>query len=404
LKNGELLANKIKAYGKIGFGINAYDQLDGAYNKNGLYSLEMLVNGKKTFQFKATSFSFYESKFINLFIDYERFADLNQRIQKCFIEPENGLSLYTKSINNGYLTIEDGLSYTVEIIANNFTSNEIEGLGKIIIRQYDGHKAAGVKNHITISPRKCANTLVRHINDNKKTFQLIKLLIEMDDSALNGKSKIIEGLESYLNKLAKSGIYYDFKKRKLHHSKKDAYEMINWGTLKDGKVYSITVMSLDIVNNSKMVKKYSPKIMEKVYFRLRAFIGKKVLDYEGRIWNFAGDGGLIAFTFKGHAERAVLCAMDIRATLPIFNISHNLPIKDNIFLRLALDSGRIKFSLDTGHIVSDIINYAAHLEKSGTLPGEISISGNVKKDLPPKIAKIFSDIGVFENTTYYSTV
>ncbi len=296
------------------------------------------------------------------------------------------------------------LNETVEIIANNFTSNEIDDLGKIIIRHYDGHKAAGVKNHITLSPRKCANTLVNYINENKKTFQLLKLLIEMDDSSLNGKSKTIEGLESYLNKLAKSGIYYDFKRRKLHHSKKDAYEMINWGTLKDGKVYSITVMSLDIVNNSKMVKKYSSKIMEKVYFRLRSFIEKKVLDYEGRIWSFAGDGGLIAFTFKGHAERAALCAMDIRATLPVFNISHDLPVKDNLFLRLAMDTGKIKFSLDTGHIVSDIINYAAHLEKSGTLPGEISISANVKKELPPKIAKIFRDKGLFENKTFYSTV
>lgn len=124
LKNGELLATKIKAFGKIGFGINAYDQLDGAYNKNGLYSLEMLVNGKKIFQFEASSFSFLESKFINLFIDYERLANLNQRIQKCFIEPENSLSLYTKSIKNGYLTIEDGLSYTVEIIAKDFKGNK----------------------------------------------------------------------------------------------------------------------------------------------------------------------------------------------------------------------------------------------------------------------------------------
>ncbi|MCF6167993.1 M23 family metallopeptidase [Lutibacter sp.] len=158
LKNGELLANKIKAYGKIGFGINAYDQLDGAYNKNGLYSLEMLVNGKKTFQFKATSFSFYESKFINLFIDYERFADLNQRIQKCFIEPENGLSLYTKSINNGYLTIEDGLSYTVEIIAKDFKGNK----QKITIPILGKKDAVFIRNVKKVTPFK-----IKHKQFNK---------------------------------------------------------------------------------------------------------------------------------------------------------------------------------------------------------------------------------------------
>lgn len=296
------------------------------------------------------------------------------------------------------------LNETTEILATNFKADEIEELGKIIFKHYNGHKAAGVKNHITMSPGKCAYTLVQFINDNKKTFQLIKLLIEMDDSSLNGRSKTIEGLEAYLNKLARSSIYYDFRKRKLHHSKKDAHEMINWGILKEGKIYGITVMSLDIVGNSRLVKKYGAITMEKVYFRLRSFIEQKVLDYEGRIWNFAGDGGLIAFTFKKHITRAVLCALDIKATLPIFNISPDISINDDIVLRLALDTGKIKFSYDTGHIVSDVINYAAHLEKSGTLPGEISISENVKKELSTKVSKVFSDMGLFENIAYYSTI
>ncbi len=296
------------------------------------------------------------------------------------------------------------LNETTEILANNFTPSEIEDLGKIIYSEYDGHKSAGMKNHITLSGRKAANTLVQFMNLNKKTLQLIKLIIEMDESSLNGKPKVIEGLESYLNKLIKSDIYYDFKKRKLHHSKKDAASPNNWGILREGKSYSITVMSLDIVANSKLVKKYGAKTIEKVYFKLRNFVEKKVLDYNGRIWTFAGDGGLIAFTSKEHITRAVLCALDLRAAISVFNIHPDLPIKDDILLRLALDTGKIKFTSDTGHIISDVINYAAHLEKLGTLPGEISISENIKKELAPKMAKVFSDKNLFENINSYSTV
>ncbi|WP_111707938.1 M23 family metallopeptidase [Lutibacter citreus] len=124
LKDGGLTTPKIKAYGKIGFGINAYDQLDGAYNKNGLYSLTMLVNGEKVHEFNAVSFSFAESKYINLLIDYERYSKLYQRIQKCFIEPSNKLSLYKKSDSKGYITVEDGLNYNVEIIAKDFKGNK----------------------------------------------------------------------------------------------------------------------------------------------------------------------------------------------------------------------------------------------------------------------------------------
>ena len=122
-KNGDLKASKIYAFGKIGFGINAYDQLDGAYNKNGLYSLEMTLNGKKIHDFKAETFSFSESKYINLLIDYERNYKLKQRVQKCFIEPKNKLTIYKNPTKDGILTIEDGLNYQVEIIAKDFKGN-----------------------------------------------------------------------------------------------------------------------------------------------------------------------------------------------------------------------------------------------------------------------------------------
>ncbi|SDW96512.1 Peptidase family M23 [Lutibacter oricola] len=123
-KNGDLVARKITAFGKIGFGINSYDQLDGAYNKNGLYSLELFVNGQKKHEFRAESFAFSEGKYINLLIDYERYANLNQRIQKCFIEPANNLSMYkSKSSSKGYITIKDSLTYNVEIVAKDFKGN-----------------------------------------------------------------------------------------------------------------------------------------------------------------------------------------------------------------------------------------------------------------------------------------
>lgn len=123
LSNGDLLADKINAFGKIGFGVNAYDQLDDAINQNGLYSLELLVNGEKFHEFKASVLAFAEDKYINLLIDYERFDKMGQRIQKCFVEPANKLSMYPTSVNNGYLTIEDKKSYNIDIIAKDFNGN-----------------------------------------------------------------------------------------------------------------------------------------------------------------------------------------------------------------------------------------------------------------------------------------
>ncbi|MHB1106874.1 MAG: M23 family metallopeptidase [Lutibacter sp.] len=123
LNNGDLQADKINAFGKIGFGVNAYDQLDNAINQNGLYSLELSVNGEKFHEFKASVLAFSEDKYINLLVDYERLDKMGQRIQKCFIEPSNKLNMYAASVNNGYLSIEDKKSYNVEIIAKDFSGN-----------------------------------------------------------------------------------------------------------------------------------------------------------------------------------------------------------------------------------------------------------------------------------------
>lgn len=124
LENGNYLASKITAFGEIGFGINTYDQLNGAYNKNGLYSLSMAVNGKVVHEFKAASFSFYETKYINLLVDYERLEKLNQRVQKTFTELANKLDMYPIEINNGFISVKDGFNYTVVIIAKDFKGNE----------------------------------------------------------------------------------------------------------------------------------------------------------------------------------------------------------------------------------------------------------------------------------------
>ena len=123
--DGDLLANPIYAHGKIGFGINAYDRLDGALNRNGLYALEMSVNGEKVFQFTANKFSFDESRYINSYIDYERLIKLKQRVQKCFVEHDmNNLSLYKKLIKHGYIQIKDSMEYTVSIVAKDFEGNK----------------------------------------------------------------------------------------------------------------------------------------------------------------------------------------------------------------------------------------------------------------------------------------
>jgi class 3 adenylate cyclase len=87
----------------------------------------------------------------------------------------------------------------------------------------------------------------------------------------------------------------------------------------------------------------------------------------------------------------------------VFNLQPYKPIRDDICLRIGMDSGPVKFFEDTGRIVSEVINYAAHLEKKGTSPGALSVSGEVFDRLPETLQSVFAGKCEFEGRTAHST-
>ncbi|SEB37007.1 Peptidase family M23 [Tenacibaculum sp. MAR_2009_124] len=124
IKEGEFVTDRIYASGSIGFGINVFDRLDGASNKNGIFSLEMKVNGNRVYYHDLETFSFSESKFINLHIDYAHYKKYRKKFQKTHKVPANKLSLYEDLVNNGKITVEENSNYTVEIISSDFKKNK----------------------------------------------------------------------------------------------------------------------------------------------------------------------------------------------------------------------------------------------------------------------------------------
>ncbi|WP_456865891.1 M23 family metallopeptidase [Galbibacter sp. BG1] len=121
--DGTYMADKIYASGNIGLGVETYDQLDMAYNKNGAYKICTTVNGTLNFEYDFETFSFAESRYINTLIDYPTYIDNSIKIQKCYIEPYNKLSIYKKRNDDGVITINDGLSYQVTMEVSDFAGN-----------------------------------------------------------------------------------------------------------------------------------------------------------------------------------------------------------------------------------------------------------------------------------------
>ena len=124
--DGSYLGVKVKADGKVAFGINAYDFCTNAYNKNGLYKVRAYLNGVLQYQYGFDGFAFDESRYINNFIDYERFHLMGQRVQKLFQISDYPLSIVAGNKKDGIIKVQPGTNYTYRVELYDFHGNKVE--------------------------------------------------------------------------------------------------------------------------------------------------------------------------------------------------------------------------------------------------------------------------------------
>jgi murein DD-endopeptidase MepM/ murein hydrolase activator NlpD len=124
--DGSYLSVKVKANGKVAFGINAYDFCTNGYNKSGLYKVKAYLNGVLQYQYGFDSFAFDESRYINNFIDYERFHEMGQRVQKLFQLNEYPLSIVSGNKKNGIINVQPNTNYNYKVELYDFHGNKVD--------------------------------------------------------------------------------------------------------------------------------------------------------------------------------------------------------------------------------------------------------------------------------------
>lgn len=123
-QDGTYLTDKIFASGLIGFGVQSIDKQDFTNHVCGLYKATMRVNGSPYFQYIFDKLDFSESRYINVFTDYVAFIEKKSRIQLLYKTPGNRITtFYTLTKNNGYIDIQEGMSYLVTIDLQDIKGN-----------------------------------------------------------------------------------------------------------------------------------------------------------------------------------------------------------------------------------------------------------------------------------------
>ncbi|MDG2165252.1 MAG: M23 family metallopeptidase, partial [Flavobacteriales bacterium] len=108
--------------GLVGFGIDVYDQLDNAPNKNGVYSIELNIDSTLIYKHDMDGFYFSETRYINSLMDYHAKKKYALKPQKSFKDPNNKLSIYDTLINDGRIAFNSMENHMAE-----YTIKDIEG-------------------------------------------------------------------------------------------------------------------------------------------------------------------------------------------------------------------------------------------------------------------------------------
>lgn len=108
------IRNKLTIGGNTGFGITAFDYLNGSHYRCAIYSVELFVNNKRVYFQQFDEISFNESRYINSYKDYEEYYKHRTKIHKSFVEPNNQLNFYKELINNGIINFKPDETYHIE--------------------------------------------------------------------------------------------------------------------------------------------------------------------------------------------------------------------------------------------------------------------------------------------------
>ncbi|MDR2469248.1 MAG: M23 family metallopeptidase [Tannerella sp.] len=123
----------LEAWGRIGFSLCANDWMDGTTNVYGVREISMFVDNEEVFHSRTDRFSFDETRYLNAWIDYERWREDRLFFVKMFVEPGNRLRFITGR-DRGYLTITEPRVYYVSFLLadafGNMESVELEITGK----------------------------------------------------------------------------------------------------------------------------------------------------------------------------------------------------------------------------------------------------------------------------------
>jgi len=274
----------------------------------------------------------------------------------------------------------------VQALVESMSVDMMVMLAQRFIPYYNLQERTGFPENMSVPKRDAARQIVNDIRDSRLVLQFAGLLVVMHTEGLMGRKYVISHMREILAEIHGAGFIFN---REFGTFVEDSRirRTRNWGTLVEGQEYVFSFMSLDIVGNTGLVREYPEETIRATYGDLRGIVQRSIEKREGRLWNWEGDGGLVAFYFAKKFNAALLSAIDILHDLFLYN-RLECRFKSPLGVRLAVHGGPCEFRHNTEDILSDTINRTLEIEAVHTGPNTVTVSNVVYLALDPLLQEM----------------
>ncbi|TVR03331.1 MAG: hypothetical protein EA403_07140 [Spirochaetaceae bacterium] len=175
-----------------------------------------------------------------------------------------------------------------------------------------------------------------------------------------------------------------------------------WDSVQLDREYTFAMLFAELDNVVDYEAKTSLGFTASLSEAFSRLVEREVAPYQGRLWMWRDYGGLVLFPFNGKSCPALVSCIRLVLNRPIENVQ-SFHLNTPLSFRLALHLGNTVYRHkgETGHIVSDSVNFIHHLGQKFTPPSAFTITSEVHRLVPPGLADLFVPLGNFEHRSIY---
>lgn len=272
-------------------------------------------------------------------------------------------------------------------------------IAKEIMRGYDLHIRTGFRDSIPISGQIAASAVVDDAVADGRFLLLVERMALLDREGFMGRPYKIPVLRDLFRAIQAEGYVWDESTR--HFMENPSIRRTpNWGRLLEDEEYRFSLVRLDIVKNSKLVKKHGEEAARAMYGELRERFTRAVEQRHGRVWRWEGDGGMAAFHYGHGATSAALAGVAFIHELFLFNRTANM-LGEPISVRIAAHTGPLQYSPSSAEISKqETAKEIVELESKKTPPNTLCLSITLAQTLDRVLLDRFKETRVDGTAVY----